>query len=134
MSRSRQQWRNVSHQRWRNVSDIGKRIGERIRELRVEQPQPRTQEDLARTVGISISYLSLIERGRRVPPMYTLAAIADALEVPLTDLLSGVEEWPNGSREVLRPISDFVLRRQLGSQDVQRLLRVARLMFNREMN
>src|SRR5215469_15192998 len=56
---------------WRNVSDIGKRIGERIRDLRNHQAQPWTQKELASKARISVSYLSMIERGQRVPPMHT---------------------------------------------------------------
>ena len=97
----------------------------------MEQDPPRTQEELAEAIGISLSYLSLIERGRRVPPMHTLAAIAQALEVPVTELLSAVEQWPKGSAEVVRPMSDFIQRRHLGARDVQKLLHVARLMFDR---
>jgi len=121
-----------SSRRSGNVSNIGERIGARIRELRLQQAKPATQASLARSVGISVSYLSLIERGRRVPPMHTLCAIAQTLEVPVAVLVSSVDhplynQIADG--EDIRRVSDFIRRRHLGAHDVERLLRVARLMF-----
>ena len=69
------------------MSDLGKRIGRRIRELRNPAPQERwTQEDLAERAKISVSFLSMIERGERVAHVETLAALADALGVSLAEL------------------------------------------------
>jgi transcriptional regulator with XRE-family HTH domain len=115
---------------WRSVSDIGKRIGERIRDLRSHQVQPWTQKELAAKARISVSYLSMMERGQRVPPMHTLAALAQALNVPVAELLSSIDRWSEDSTEVARPLSDFIQRRHLSPRDVERLLYVARLMFN----
>lgn len=52
----------------------------------------RTQRDLsqaklANIAGISISYLSLLERGKRDPTLSTIQAIATALKVPVTILV-----------------------------------------------
>jgi transcriptional regulator with XRE-family HTH domain len=47
-----------------------------------------TQADLAEKLGISVAYLSLIERGGRNPPITTFLAIAHALDVP-AGLLAG---------------------------------------------
>ncbi len=98
----------------------------------MQQDHPWTQEDLAGNAGISFSYVSLIERGRRIPPVHTLAAIAQALDVPITELLSRLDPKPSGDAEVVQPLSDFIQRRRLGSREVQRLLRVARLMFDQK--
>jgi len=87
---------------------------------------------LAVRARISLSYVSLIERGRRIPPIPTLAAIAEALNVPVTALLSGLEPGPNGNSEVARPLTTFIQRRGLGPQEVESLVRVARLMFDAE--
>jgi len=46
-----------------------------------------TQEALARKVGISVSYISMLERGQRSPPLETLGNIAAAFGVPPCDLL-----------------------------------------------
>jgi transcriptional regulator with XRE-family HTH domain len=104
------------------VSDIGKRIGRRIRDLRTQRQDRWTQEDLAERAKISVSFLSMIERGERVAHVETLASLAEALGVSLAELF--VEPTP-----LLRPISEFVRSRHLDSRDVEKLLGVARAMF-----
>lgn len=42
-----------------------------------------SQAKLAERVGLSVSYLSLLERSRRDPPLSTLQRIAAGLHVPL---------------------------------------------------
>ena len=42
-----------------------------------------TQAALANRAGISVSYLSMLERGRRDPPLSTLKQVAQALVMPL---------------------------------------------------
>ena len=114
-----------------NVSAIGKVLGQRIRELRTQRSEEWTQQDLAKRARISVSFLSMIERGERVPHVETLAALADALEVPLSELFSGMGRHPSDSGpELLRPLSDFFRARRLSSRDVDKLLGVARAMFN----
>ena len=63
-----------------------------FRERLPERPRPRqaknlTQTALAKRAKISVSYVSMLERGARVPPLETLEAIAKALGVPPLDLL-----------------------------------------------
>ena len=110
------------------MSDIGKRIGRRIRDLRTQRQDRWTQEDLAERAKISVSFLSMIERGERVAHVETLASLAEALGVSLAELF--VEPTPQGTgEELLRPISEFVRSRHLDSRDVEKLLGVARAMF-----
>jgi transcriptional regulator with XRE-family HTH domain len=45
-----------------------------------------TRKSLAESLGISISYVSLIERGGRNPPYTTIVAIANALGVSLREM------------------------------------------------
>ena len=45
------------------------------------------QQDLANKAGLSPSYISLIESGRREPPLSVLRRIAQAFEVPVDLLL-----------------------------------------------
>lgn len=61
-------------------------LGERVREVR--QQQGFTQVILARELGISVAYLSLIERGGRNPPYTTVVDIARALHVAPKDLVT----------------------------------------------
>ena len=42
-----------------------------------------SQVQLAKRAGISVSYLSLLERSRRDPPLSTLRKVAAALNMPL---------------------------------------------------
>ncbi len=60
-------------------------IGPRIRELR--EAAALTQEDLAHQAGISTSTLSRTERGAYQPRLDTLNKLAQALEVPIAELL-----------------------------------------------
>ncbi len=113
------------------MSEIGKRLGRRIRELRLARPERWTQEDLAERAHISVSFLSMIERGERVAHVETLAALAEALGVTLSELFAGAEERPGQDQDVLRPLSEFARARQLTSHDVEKLLGVARAMFSR---
>ena len=56
-----------------------------------------SQAALAKRAGISVSYLSLLERGRRDPPLSTLQRIAAALAMPVEILFFlGAEEGELG--------------------------------------
>lgn len=47
----------------------------------------RSQEALAQEAHLSVSYISMLERGQRTPPLNTVEQIAAALGVKPTDLL-----------------------------------------------
>jgi transcriptional regulator with XRE-family HTH domain len=53
-----------------------------------------TQRALAARVGVTSTYVSAIERGRRNITMGTLLHIAAALQVPLSILLQPLEQQP----------------------------------------
>lgn len=63
-------------------------IGTVLRRLRHQQG--RTLQDVADAAGVSLPYLSEIERGRKEVSSEILASICAALGVPLTDLLEQV--------------------------------------------
>lgn len=65
------------------------KLEERIRELRSHYNL--TLKDLAGLTGLSVSYLSDIERGRTTPSLSTLEALANAFQLSIVDLLSGVD-------------------------------------------
>ena len=46
-----------------------------------------SQEALAHAAGMSTSFVSMLERGQRQPPLETVEAFARALKVPAIDLL-----------------------------------------------
>lgn len=69
---------------------ILRRLGLRIRDAR--RSRHMTQVELAQSLGISVAYVSLIERGRRNPPFTTVALAAQALEAPLGKLMEQFEQ------------------------------------------
>ena len=64
--------------------EVLRKLGAKVRSIRHQRAL--TQEDLAGTLGLSVAYVSLIERGGRNPPFTTVVAIARALGVPARDL------------------------------------------------
>jgi transcriptional regulator with XRE-family HTH domain len=65
----------------RNISD---NFGRRVRELRLARGL--SQEELAFRAGVHRTYLGSIERGERNPALRNIAAIAEALDVSLSEL------------------------------------------------
>jgi transcriptional regulator with XRE-family HTH domain len=63
-------------------------LGEVLRRRRLEQG--RTLADVARAATVSMQYLSELERGRKEASSEVLAAICDALEAELPDVLAEV--------------------------------------------
>jgi transcriptional regulator with XRE-family HTH domain len=58
-----------------------------------------SQQTVAEKAGLSVSYISMLERGVRVPPLETLEAVAKALGVPPLDLLhAGTSKRSRSSR------------------------------------
>src|SRR5688572_13234663 len=63
-------------------------IGDRLRHARTTQR--RTLREVSRTARVSLGYLSEVERGRKEASSELLAAICDAQELPLSELLHHV--------------------------------------------
>ncbi|GAB3753365.1 helix-turn-helix domain-containing protein [Microlunatus parietis] len=63
-------------------------IGAALR--RTRQRQGRTLADVAEAAGVSVPYLSEIERGRKEPSSEVLGAVCDALRIELVDLVAMV--------------------------------------------
>jgi len=63
------------------------RFAGNVRRLRSEKGL--SQKALADTVGISVSYVSMLERAQRSPPLETIEKIARALKVTPAALLGG---------------------------------------------
>jgi transcriptional regulator with XRE-family HTH domain len=55
--------------------------------LGVRTRRKLSQQTVADKAGLSVSYISMLERGMRVPPLETLETIARALGVPPLHLL-----------------------------------------------
>jgi len=98
-------------------------VGGRVRALRRGQAAPRnTLSWLAARTGMSISFLSMIENGRRLPSLPALVSLSEALETPIADLLTATPSV----QALLEPIAALFRDRRLGRREARRLLAVAR--------
>ena len=111
-------------------ASVVKEVGRKIRQLRLSRVGPKmTQEDLSERARISVSFLSMIERGERSPHLETLSKIAGALEVRMADLFLRDDEPVNGVDPMFRPLIEACRKHNLGKRDVDRLVSVVRTMF-----
>ncbi len=69
---------------------IRREIGDVLRERRKEQG--RTLREVSASAAVSLGYLSEVERGEKEASSELLASICDALELPVSRLLSDVSE------------------------------------------
>lgn len=102
-------------------------LARRIRNLR--ERRALTQDEFATRCGISVSFASLLERGERSPSYETLVTIAEALEVPLSELFRDP-----GSEPVEDPyharLLDFARKARLSHTQVDRFISVGTAMFD----
>ncbi|MQA61090.1 MAG: helix-turn-helix domain-containing protein [Actinophytocola sp.] len=63
-------------------------IGDRLRHARTNQR--RTLREISHSARVSLGYLSEVERGQKEASSELLAAICDALQLPLPELLTHV--------------------------------------------
>ena len=111
-------------------STVVKDVGRKIRQLRLSRMGPKmTQEELSERSRISVSFLSMIERGERSPHLETLAKIAAALEVPLADLFREPGGGDTSVESIYRPVVEACRKTGLARRDVDRLVQVMRSMF-----
>ena len=67
--------------------DLLTRFAGNVKRLRAKKKL--SQKALADKVGISVSYVSMLERGQRSPPLETIEKMAKALSVSPAQLLGG---------------------------------------------
>jgi transcriptional regulator with XRE-family HTH domain len=65
--------------------DLLQRFAANVRRLRAKRNL--SQKALAERSGVSVSYVSMLERGQRSPPLETIEKLARALGVPPATLL-----------------------------------------------
>ncbi len=65
--------------------DILKRLGQQIRDLRLEKSI--SQEELAAIAGVNRTYIGMVERGEKNITILTLARLSEALGVNLTKII-----------------------------------------------
>ena len=66
------------------MGDLRKSFGEHLRSIRLHRQM--TQEQFSEYIGISVDFLSLIERGINAPSFETIEQIALRLEIPVSSL------------------------------------------------
>jgi transcriptional regulator with XRE-family HTH domain len=69
--------------------DVRQKFGLLLRKIRIEKAM--TQEELAHQAGMSVPYLSDIERGRSAPSLVVLVDLATALEITMADMFRDFE-------------------------------------------
>lgn len=94
-------------------------IGGTLRRARTERR--RTLRDVSRRARVSLGYLSEVERGRKEPSSELLAAICEALGVPLPDLLTEAAETI--AQSMAQPIGNGRGHRPIGLRYME--LRIA---------
>ena len=68
------------------MPSLREKFGQRLRVIRVARKM--SQEDFAELLGISVDFLSLIERGINAPSFENLEAFSAQLHVPISELFS----------------------------------------------
>ena len=95
-------------------------IGQRIKELRTRHGQ--TQDEFARLVGLSRSYVSMIECGKREPDSDTLEAIADLYNVDM-NYLYGKQVEENSHRFVTEDEFRLIIAYRSAPAEVKEIIR-----------
>lgn len=72
------------------MREITKRVGQRIRNYRVRSKL--SQEQLAERSGCHPTYIGQVERGEKNATLESIAKIAAALDVPLSQLFEKLED------------------------------------------
>ena len=78
-----------------NRPDIARIFGEVLQELRRERGL--SQEEFGFECELHRTYISLLERGKRIPSLTTIIQLAMALRVPPSEIVRRVESrlgWP----------------------------------------
>jgi transcriptional regulator with XRE-family HTH domain len=76
------------------VSELRRRVGKRVKELRLARNL--TQEQLGERASLSYKFVGEVERGVGNPTLDTLASLAAALGVEIVDLVSEVRSTTYG--------------------------------------
>lgn len=99
-------------------------IGKRIRFYR--ESKKWTQEEFAEKVGLSLTYIGMLERGDKIPKLETFIRIANTLEVSAdmlladvlttgysvksTEMTSKLEKLPSDERERIYDVVDTLIQ------------------------
>lgn len=98
-------------------------IGQRIAEIR--RAAGMSQGAVAKSVGTTYQVISSIENGRGVPSLARIAAIADALSVPIAELFTFERPLPGREPEGATVRRFTALARRLSTKDADVVISVA---------
>lgn len=104
------------------TTELGKRIVARRMILGLKQ------QDVARSTGLSVSYVSMIERGERMPHVKTLERVARALQTTVSALLATSDVIPIAPGGIESLVS-YLLARNTSDADVRRVEAIARVLL-----
>ena len=76
-----------------NVVTLRKLFGKKLRSIRKERGM--TQEAFAELLGISVDFLSMVERGLSAPSFESIEAFSITLGVPIRDFFDFAPEKPS---------------------------------------
>lgn len=68
------------------MQTLRERFGQRLKAIRVARKM--SQEEFAELIGISVDFLSLIERGINAPSFENIDAFSAQLQIPISELFS----------------------------------------------
>ena len=68
------------------MQTLRERFGQRLKAIRVTRKM--SQEEFAELIGISVDFLSLIERGINAPSFENIDAFSAQLQIPISELFS----------------------------------------------
>ncbi len=88
------------------LAALSMNIGETIRNYRLQKGM--SQGDIEKRTGLLRCYLSRVENGHTIPSLDTLAKIAGAMELPLSQFFA--ESGPNNGSKGLPQLSDDEVR------------------------
>ncbi len=67
------------------MDEISKKLGQNLKKIREQKGM--TQGDICRALNLDRGYVSSVESGKRNPTLSTLKKLADALKIPVDELL-----------------------------------------------
>src|SRR5690349_33518 len=83
------------------MQNLQQQVGARVRQLR--EKKGVSQEALAALCNLHRTYVGLIERGERSLSLATIEQLAQGLEVPVSELVAGLEVAPRAKRGEAKP-------------------------------
>jgi transcriptional regulator with XRE-family HTH domain len=122
-------WEDPTEDLQYDTQESLKALARRVRALR--ESLSLRQEEFAKRCGISVSFVSLLERGERSPSYETLVQIAKALEVPMQELFRESVSFEAADPSHARLLA-FAKKAHLSRAQVDRYIAVGFAMFGLE--